>query len=1347
MKKCLILVSAFLLSNVNMFAQMQKEVQKQVTGAVKCENYSLGSDCYCHRYMYQQKIKGKATYTAKGAPSYAMIEAKQRECMHAYNPHYSGASEYEKKLKQIPMSLIPAEEQSKGNIQAQYLFNQETEAAFRDPKVNNTEKADEFLDKNIEILIANMINKGWAAKNIMKHLYAGNLTTEQKEAALQTLNANLPNVGKCKSDICKVPGTVGDVAELFANCGEDACLLTALHVELFNSLVQSGAKSVTTDQALKLLTNMLVKNVGDANGKSKRFGDKQANATVKIPVLKAILELGDEDYYLKTTKKVLDKKTMSYSDSDTEVMSFIIDSYSAMDRYDPLIEMALNQTKNQVAKIEAAIALAGSDHPEILTDEEKQKIANILHYSYASETTACPEYYNDTRLGGSPVLAGPVNTTETDVILKQRICEAYTKLGVKGINDRLPCYPCQGNLETDGQTLVAETLLSFFLDDAIDDIMFGALTFGTGVVAKHVIKGPKYINKTRRLANKVRKAVKGGNKFTDKITAGVSVPKKARKAKKAKRYTLTKSSNGKTVAIWESPTTPNTTDVKKAATTPGTVKKGGPNVEEKINDIAARSDFGNQLQTSDVPGTNPKGTEPKGQTSSSRPVVDPNKMKEMPPTNTRRPRSAQVNKSVNTPVKPAARVEDATDVVHGAEAVEGALNRVSEPIPTLTPKKTALSPTELEPKLTGKLDDEITLAKAGGNDIPPTRIGAGFYKQELPMGQTTASGAPEGMRRQIGFGKSDTYIPDDAGKAVSGTGGVQDLRAKGNPNMTGRTPEGPVGLRTGDTPSGRNPYDVKNQAGGTPDTPGTPQQDLSGNKGINTSSPPLARNEFVDPYTTIQETLDSFDDEIAKLEAQRKKMGLFAREKKAKLDRQITELQTQRSKLFDSVKNKTLNTHSPIYDHVLLSKKADIEKYLRTIPDSGPDIIAAKKDYIDLFDDYLSVNVDALSPYERTSFLKSFDELCELRLTDAISSEIEGRVYMQKILNLRASLDNINRRGNHIIFGGEGLGLGIKGTGNYRGTMRNSAFHARKSGLRQQYFGAVFDTDTSIPLKTFKDQIDALSGPNGFKDPPLIDFSAHGYLYDSYGGARKGSPSWHGTFSGTDNTISEIVDLFNDGQQYNLYFRNCHGGAAMDDFLAMPANKTKNLNIFTEAGRNQLNPTGIPSSQNSNNSLEAAIDYISDAIGHEGKIGARAVIDGQHYYPLEEAIAQARAEGNTILAKKLDTYKTLMETSDPNEFAKAVKQYKQLFPEIISSAPSSPGFTIQTIKGQPGQYLYIDPSISKYVQQVWDNMLAQSKGRRISSPPVPKKMNPSTISSQKQAAVQPVSGKKPRMSI
>ncbi len=856
MKKYLIFIFAILFVQINVFAQMQKEVQKQVKGSVKCENYSLGSDCYCHRYMYQQTINGKANYTAKGASSSAMLLAKQRECMHAYNAHYSGASEYEKKLKQIPSNLIPAEEQSKGNIQAQYLFNKETEAAFRDPKVNNTEKADEFLDKNIEILIANMINKGWAAKNIMKQLYAGNLTTEQKEAALQTLNANLPNVGKCKSDICKVPGTVGDVAELFANCGEDACMLTALHIELFNSLVQSGAKSVTTDQALNLFTGMLVRNVGDTQSKSKRFGDKQANATVKIPVLKAILELGDEDYYLKTTKKVLDKKTMSYSDSDTEVMSFIIDSYSAMNKYDPLIEMALNQTKNKVARIEAAIALAESDHPEILTDEEKQKIANILHYSYADETTACPKFVGETKVGGRSSLAGLKSPTETDAILKQRICDAYMKLNIEGTRTDLPCYPCEGNLGTDVSTFVGEMLVSFVLDDAADDLLFGALTLGVGTVTKHIIVGPKYINKAKRLANKVRSAVKGGNKFTDKITAGVRVPKKARKTKKVKRYTLAKSSNGKTVAIWETTTKPDASDVKKAATTPNAVKKGNPNVEGNINDVAGRSDFGNQLGNTDVSGKTPKGTtQPKGQTSGSRPVVDPNKMKEMPQ-NAGKPKSTTPqNKPVTNTTKP---VSNTTDVKNGVNAAEDIAARLpAETVPEL-PKKTALNPTELEPKLTGKLNDEITLAKAGGTPtVPETRTSAGFHKQELPRGQSTASGAPEGMRRQIGFGNQDKYIPETAGIRDPNGPGVQNV-TNGMPGQ--RTPEGPAASRNSN---------FRNQVGGTPDTPGTPQQNLSDlNKNISNTpanqSTALTQSEADDLFARRKRQYEDMDDGLLK---------------------------------------------------------------------------------------------------------------------------------------------------------------------------------------------------------------------------------------------------------------------------------------------------------------------------------------------------------------------------------------------------------------------------------------------------------------------------------------------------
>ncbi len=588
-----------------------------------------------------------------------------------------------------------------------------------------------------------------------------------------------------------------------------------------------------------------------------------------------------------------------------------------------------------------------------------------------------------------------------------------------------------------------------------------------------------------------------------------------------------------------------------------------------------------------------------------------------------------------------------------------------------------------------------TPAKSGKTSPVPERRGIGFKPQNNISPSNTTTGAPEGMRRQIGFGNEGNYIPESAG--------IRDPNGPGVQNVTNATP----GQRVPDGPNARNPYDIRNSAtgtnSGTSNTPNVHQNEPR--------APIKQRNDWVPPETTVQETLDAFDDQIAKLEAERKKMGLFSsREKKAALDREIEKLKGQKDKFFNSISGKTLDTHSPIYDNVILTRKAEVEEYLSKAPTGGPAMTRAQDEYVNLYNAYLSVNVDALHPAQRAEFLKSFDELSGLRFTDAISTGPEGLAYRQKILNLRSSLDGINTSVYHIKFGGAGLG-------------EREMFAHMKSGLRQQHFGAIKDTDPSISLKSLKGEIDKLSGPNGFKEAPLVDFTAHGYLY---GNPKKGTPSWHGTFgNGGDNTVAEIVDIFNDGQEYNLYFRNCHGGAAMDDFLALPTNKTKKLNMFTEAGRNQKNAVMLRS-QNSSSSLGAAIDNLSYSI-ERGNIGSRAVINGQHYYPLETAIAQARAEGNTDLVRKLDVYKTLLDTKDPNEFSRAAREYTRLFPGSV--APSSPGFIIATNQAEvvPGKVLYIDKGTAKYVQQVSDGMLGELKGFKKARPVVPQKTNPSVI--------------------
>lgn len=632
--KRIISLSVALSLTVNVFAQttgtgmagIYNQTAKAVRTSFACDlkKYPAGANCDCHRYIYQQNIKnnpmGGGGHGAGGAAGASNI-AMQRRCMHAYNEKYSDYSQYTKELAKIPQSLVSPSETNKGDIQAQYLFNKETSLAFQ--AAGDKEKAAEFFGKNVEILIANL-DKSWAAKTIMLNLYKGNLSVEEKEAALQTLYANLPNIGRCKAGVCHVPGTVGDVSGLFTNCAEDACLLTALHIELLNSLIQSGASSASKDDIVNMLSGLLIKNIGsEGKARQNRFGDKEANAIVKLPILKAILELGGEEKFLEITQKILEKQTLTYSNADTEVMVFIVESYATMNKYDPIIDLAFNQNKNKVAKVEAMMALADAEEefPGILQDDEKQKIANYLHYSYADETTACVTRNQEgQRTGGHPILAGGLNSGETDAMLKQKICNAYTKLDTESTVNNVPCFPCDGNLDKDGGVIVAETLLSFAMDDVVDDIVFGVLTLGAGIVATKMIKGAKYAKKIKKLANKVSKLKNIGNHATDSVVSGVKVTRKTRQVRKARTFSLKKLSNGKTVAQWSDAATDATraadnvaditTDAGRVANTgpvarntkrgqgaaTGAGKAAQPNVGTRIEQEAR--DIGNQFDAS-----------------------------------------------------------------------------------------------------------------------------------------------------------------------------------------------------------------------------------------------------------------------------------------------------------------------------------------------------------------------------------------------------------------------------------------------------------------------------------------------------------------------------------------------------------------------------------------------------------------------------------------------------------------------------------------------------------------------------------------------------------------------------
>ncbi len=640
------------------------------------------------------------------------------------------------------------------------------------------------------------------------------------------------------------------------------------------------------------------------------------------------------------------------------------------------------------------------------------------------------------------------------------------------------------------------------------------------------------------------------------------------------------------------------------------------------------------------------------------------------------------------------KVDDAANVVKKADNIAEAA-----PIAKTTPEpKTALDPKKANP---AKEFDEL-VARANPSDQRTVVAGFGGKSGTNVSPTSTTSGAPEGMRRQIGFGNEGKYIPDDTGKAVSGKGGVQDF-TRGTPQ--GSAPRGPEGFRQPEVQgASRNPYDVRNSAAGTTDAPNAPSTTQQTRPAVK------PRNEWTKPETTIQQTLDVFDDEIAKLEAQRKKLGIFSsRNKKIELDYQIKALKEQRAKFFNSVDGK-FSTRSPIYDNFVEPRKAEVESYLSTTRINGNAASTARNKYVKLYNRYLSINVDALPPAQRAEFVKNFDELSGLRFTDAVSTGPERIAYQNRIDALTGFLDNMDSGAYHIKFGGYNLGQAKGGS---------------HSGLREVHLGANNATNSSSSLGSLKAQIDHVPGPNGFKEPPLVDVSAHGYLY----GTPQNGASWHGTFgSGGDNTVAEIVNTFGDGQQYNIYLRNCHGGAAMDDFLAIPAKKRGNINMFTEAGRNQSNFSTVSGHipGTANNSVGAAIDNMTASL-NRGNIGSRAVINGQHYYPLEEAINQARREGNVVIAQKLDTYKTLLDASDPAEFQRAATQYSRLFPGTPAPTQNIAGFTITKSQGSviPGKVLYVDPESTSYVTQVGKDMLSPLRGK--SKAAVPMKLNPATI--------------------
>ena len=627
--KILSVILSVLLLPLNSFAQSKANYVNRKLGC--SDNYPTKKDsCACHTNMFVHNIFDVGT-TGSGARDRVILET-QRRCMHnTVSKEYSVGPAYQEELLKIPFKLESPSSKNKGNIQAQYLYNKETYNYFVSKGDYNG--ASKYFTANVQILLTNMITNAWAARNIKNLLEADLLTDDEKEAALTVLNSNLRHIGRCRPGICNFPSSVKIVHELIGACEEDACLLTALHIELLESLIKSGAKSVPVNNAIQTMYNILFREIvededGKEKAKSRKLGNQKSNTIVKIPALMAILNLGGEDNFDDAAKKVLNKNDKDYSYYNTGVIMMIMQRYENMGKFD-VIKNVLYNKGNVVANMEANIILGA--HPEVLTAQQREDVAKVLHDNYANKTSACDGMVtpNGTlHMSNSGALLGAFPDAKVDAMLKQRMCSSYSKLKSTMLPKRTDlkkennaqgeedfCTPCQGNVDKSTALEAQEFITEFLVEEFLDDVVLAVLTAGTSLIGKKFLSAVKYSARVTKRAVKTVDRTLG--KAVDKVSSSV---KMARKSRKGKLFKLRENSKGKQIIDWVDDATDVSKDANKAGktfnkaddaaqiakaeenTAKGIKNVKNTNVTNKIDDTAKT--FGNSGNVGNAVGAN-----------------------------------------------------------------------------------------------------------------------------------------------------------------------------------------------------------------------------------------------------------------------------------------------------------------------------------------------------------------------------------------------------------------------------------------------------------------------------------------------------------------------------------------------------------------------------------------------------------------------------------------------------------------------------------------------------------------------------------------------------------------------
>ena len=442
---------------------------------VLCMQYAFAKDdCTEHIRSYFNK-----NYYYAGGPKAANELTRQRRCLHARNPIYSDAHEFEQKQKyflSIDDSFL---------VRKNLIDYQEAAEILADN--DNIDESSKYVDKFNDILVQHY-DKVLAAKILKEQVEGGLISQIHQKELFEKLDEHLPKLEKCNPGICEGWGLISLVAGAFPKCGENSCQKNINYETLYFNLAQ---KTDNLPRAAETIKKLLAKD----------FGTPKSNGEVKAPLMMA-LYYADYGAFLEESKKFLNKaqKTIKYNYQDAILLPLITQLMIATGEAKTLLPYT--KTKhNNIAGLEATLALLSSH----LGDSVRQDLRADLE-TYYELTSACEEYryeeYNGEKFLRAGTPATLTQNTELDLSLRQRIQAAYWVDDYGGLMENKAtnywCTPSANPEEINTVFASAQIAKQFIKEAFIDDMVLLPLFAFNRI--KDVVEGMRQAPQTLRIS-------------------------------------------------------------------------------------------------------------------------------------------------------------------------------------------------------------------------------------------------------------------------------------------------------------------------------------------------------------------------------------------------------------------------------------------------------------------------------------------------------------------------------------------------------------------------------------------------------------------------------------------------------------------------------------------------------------------------------------------------------------------------------------------------------------------------------------------------------------------------------